>query len=85
MLEENQAERDIAGGSLYLSDNLSPGGASGLSAVPQRGGAQWDRRHACRCDSNEVNSYEKPRKLKSGGFSKPPEMRSNAHTMLAGR
>lgn len=30
-----------------------------------------------------LNSHEKPRKLKSGGFSKPPIMRKNAHQMLA--
>jgi hypothetical protein len=30
-----------------------------------------------------LNAYEKPRKLKSGGFSKPPVMRVNAHEMLA--
>lgn len=30
-----------------------------------------------------LNSHEKPRHLPSGGLSKPPVMRSNAHTMLA--
>lgn len=78
-----EIERDIAAGSLYLSDNLS---SQGCQSYPDL------LREAARRGSDDslaaglrscLNSHEKPRRLASGGFSKPPTMRSNAHEMLA--
>jgi hypothetical protein len=79
----SEIEHDISEGSLYVSDNLNP---EGQRVYP-------DLIKAAAKDGNDItlatairgwlNAYEKPRKLKSGGFSKPPVMRVNAHEMLA--
>lgn len=78
-----EVDRDIAASTLFLSDNLS---ASGQADYPDL------LRNAIRTGNDDtlaaeirgrLNSHEKPRRLKSGGFSKPPVMRSNAQEMLA--
>ncbi|MGE0448369.1 MAG: hypothetical protein AB7Q29_02180 [Vicinamibacterales bacterium] len=78
-----EVERDIASNTLFLSDNLSPQGqldySNLLKAAAQTGS---DVTLAAEIRPR-LNSHEKPRKLRSGGFSKPPVMRSNAHEMLA--
>lgn len=78
-----EIERDIAGNTLYLSENLNPQGQTDypeLIRAAARSGSDVTLGAAILA---RLNPYEKPRKLKSGGFSKPPVMRSNAHEMLA--
>jgi hypothetical protein len=78
-----EIERDIAAGTLYLSDNLSEQGCSNypnlLRAAAHNGSDAALAQELLSC----LNSHEKPRWLRSGSFSKPPVMRSNAHEMLA--
>jgi hypothetical protein len=78
-----EIERDIGAGTLYLSGNLS---GQGCRAYPDllRDAARSGTDASFGADiRNCLNSHEKPRRLASGGFSKPPSMRSNAHEMLA--
>lgn len=78
-----EIERDIAVGTLYLSGNLSDQGCRSypdLLREAARGGTDDSLAASIR---SCLNSHEKPRRLASGGFSKPPVMRSNAHEMLA--
>jgi hypothetical protein len=81
MLKE--IERDINAGNLYLSENLSQQGCTDyprlLRVAAERGSDATFAEALRAC----LNSHEKPRKLKSGDYSKPPVMRSNAHEMLA--
>ncbi|MCZ6837279.1 MAG: hypothetical protein O7G85_16005 [Planctomycetota bacterium] len=77
-----EIDRDIDASTLYLSANLSDQGKGeypDLIRDAARGGNDETLASAIR---GRLNSHEKPRKLKSGGFSKPPVMRSNAHQML---
>lgn len=81
MLQE--IERDIAAGTLYLSDNLTDQGKSqypDLIRAAARTGTDETLGNAIH---SRLNSHEKPRNLGSGRFSKAPVMRSNAHEMLA--
>ena len=81
MLEE--IDRDAAGGSLFLSDNLT---AQGKAEYPEllRAAAQDGNDDTLASEiRRRLNAFEKPRQLKSGRFSKAPEMRRNAHEMLA--
>jgi len=78
-----EIERDIAGKTLYLSENLNPQGQTDypdLIRAAARSGSDVTLGAAI---LGRLNPFEKPRKLKSGGVSKPPVMRSNAHEMLA--
>jgi len=78
-----EIDRDIAANTLYLSENLNPRGKADypdLIRTAARSGSDVTLAAAIR---DRLNPYEKPRKLKSGEFSKPPAMRSNAHEMLA--
>ena len=78
-----EIERDISAGTLYVSDNLNPHGQlvyPELIKAAARNGSDLTLAMAIH---GWLNAYEKPRKLKSGGFSKPPVMRVNAHEMLA--
>ena len=78
-----EIERDIAEGALYVSDNLNAEGRAiypSLISAAAKDGTDVTLAAAIR---DRLNPYEKPRKLKSGGFSKPPVMRVNAHEMLA--
>jgi hypothetical protein len=78
-----EIERDITENTLWLSDNLSPQGQADfpdLLRIAARSGTDDSLAAAIR---GRLNSHEKPRRLSSGGFSKPPVMRSNAHEMLA--
>ena len=77
-----EIERDITENTLWLSDNLSPQGRADfpdLVRFAARSGTDDSLAAAIR---GRLNSHEKPRRLGSGGFSKPPVMRSNAHEML---
>jgi hypothetical protein len=78
-----EIDRDIAAGTLYISENLNQ---HGVISYPQllkdAASAGTDDTLAIEIRSL-LNTHEKPRRLKSGGFTKPPMMRSNAHEMLA--
>jgi hypothetical protein len=78
-----EIDRDIAAGTLYISENLNQ---HGVISYPQlltaAASAGTDDSLAIEIRPL-LNSHEKPRRLKSGGFTKPPIMRSNAHEMLA--
>lgn len=78
-----EIERDIVANTLFLSDNLNPQGRvdyPNLIRATAMSGSDVTLSTDIR---SRLNMHEKPRKLKSGGFSKPPVMRSNAHEMLA--
>lgn len=78
-----EVDRDIAASTLYVSKNLSERGRADypdLLTDAIRSGNDDTLAAEIR---GRLNSHEQPRKLKSGGFSKPPVMRSNAHQMLA--
>lgn len=78
-----EIERDVAAGTLFLSDNLNPRGRVDYPSL-LRNAARTGNDVTLAADINSrLNTHEKPRQLKSGGFSKPPVMRSNAHEMLA--
>lgn len=81
MLEEIQS--DIDEDRLYLSDNLSPDGRTQYSGALLQAASEGDELDLTARLTSMLNSHEKPRKLKGGGFSKPPVMRANAHEMLA--
>jgi hypothetical protein len=78
-----EIDRDMKAGTLYLSDNLSKQGCTDyptlLRAAADSGSDTTLAEALLKC----LNSHEKPRRLKSGEYSKPPVMRSNAHEMLA--
>ncbi len=78
-----EIERDINTSTLYVSDNLTEHGRSeypDLLCDAAREGSDDTLAGEIR---GRLNTHEKPRRLKSGGFSQPPKMRSNAHEMLA--
>ncbi len=78
-----EIERDIAADTLYVSDNLTPQGRLDypeLLRAAARAGTDVTLADSL---GRLLNTHEKPRQLKSGGFTKPPVMRRNAHEMLA--
>ncbi len=81
MLEE--IDRDSASGSLYLSDNLTPEGKAEYPDLLRAAAREGNDETLANEIRGRLNAFEKPRKLKSGGLSKPPKMRRNAHEMLA--
>jgi len=78
-----EIERDIKANTLFLSDNLNPQGKDDYPNLIRDAAMSGSDVTLASDISSRLNTHEKPRKLKSGGFSKPPVMRSNAHEMLA--
>ena len=78
-----EIERDVASSKLYLSDNLSEKGRIDYVNLLKSAASNSNDVSLAQEISTRLNSHEKPRQLKSGGFSQPPVMRSNAHEMLA--
>ena len=78
-----EIDRDISANALYLSGNLSPGGQADYPGLIKEAARTGSDEALGLSILNRLNPYEKPRQLKSGKFSKPPKMRSNAHEMLA--
>lgn len=78
-----EIERDIAGNTLYLSDNLNQQGRADYPGLIRDAARSGNDVTLAAAIQGRLNSHEKPRKLKSGEFSKAPVMRSNAHEMLA--
>ena len=78
-----EIDRDIAENSLFLSDNLSPQGRADYPELLRNAARAGTDVTLAGAIQGRLNSHEKPRRLKSGEFSKPPVMRSNAHEMLA--
>jgi len=79
----SEIERDVAGGTLYLSDNLSPQGRSDFPDLLRESAEKGSDVTLAAAILRRLNSHKKPGRLKSGEYSKPPVMRSNAHEMLA--
>jgi hypothetical protein len=78
-----EIERDIANDNLYLSDNLSDFGCESYPTLLRQAALEGNEQSFAEALQSCLNSHEKPRRLASGGFSKPPIMRRNAHEMLA--
>ncbi|HEX9692264.1 MAG TPA: hypothetical protein VGA22_09220 [Gemmatimonadales bacterium] len=78
-----EIDGDIAASKLYLSDNLSDRGRQDYPELIREAAQRGNDDTLAAAIRGRLNSHEKPRRLKSGGFSKPPVMRSNAHEMLA--
>lgn len=78
-----EIESDIAANRLYLSDNLSQTGRIDYPALIKEAARSGSDVTLAAAIRSRLNTHEKPRQLKSGAFSKPPVMRSNAHEMLA--
>jgi hypothetical protein len=74
---------DINAGTLYLSDNLTRQGCADYPALLRQAAQNGSDATLAEALFKCLNSHEKPRRLQSGGYSKPPIMRSNAHEMLA--
>ena len=78
-----EIERDIAERNLYISENLNPKGQTEYPDLIRDAARSGSDVTLAAAIQGRLNPYEKPRRLKSGEFSKPPVMRSNAHEMLA--
>jgi hypothetical protein len=78
-----EIELDVAAGTLFLSDNLNPKGRLDYPDLIRTAAREGTDATLAEQIRSRLNSHEKPRKLKSGEFSKPPVMRVNAHEMLA--
>lgn len=78
-----EIDRDVGAGSLYLSENLSAQGHAAYPDLLRTAARSGNDTTLADAIVKHLNSHEKPRKLASGGYSKPPVMRSNAHEMLA--
>ena len=82
-LMQAEIDTDIAAGTLYISENLSPEGSADYPQLLMNAAQQGNDSSLAAELRPRLNSHEKPRKLKSGEYSKPPVMRSNAHEMLS--
>jgi len=78
-----EIERDITARTLFLSENLSPQGRTDYPNLLRNAARTGSDATLAAEIRSRLNTHEKPRQLKSGQFSKPPVMRSNAHEMLA--
>lgn len=78
-----EIDGDISVGRLYLSDNLSPQGKNDYPNLLRGAAINGSDVTLANDIRSRLNTHEKPRLLKSGQFSKPPVMRSNAHEMMA--
>lgn len=78
-----EIDRDCDASTLYLSDNLTDRGKRDYPELIQEAARSGSDDTLAAEIRSRLNSHEKPRRLRSGGFSKPPVMRSNAHQMLA--
>lgn len=78
-----EVQQDIQAGRLYLSENLSPQGKQDYPQILREAVETGSDDSLAAALRTRLNSHEKPRALKSGGYSKPPVMRVNAHEMLA--
>lgn len=78
-----EIDRDVSGGTLYLSDNLSLEGCRSYPELLRDAARTGNEDTLAAALQHCLNSHEKPRRLRSGALSRPPIMRSNAHEMLA--
>lgn len=74
---------DLQAETLYFSDNLTEEGCANYPTLLLDAARNGDDSTLAESLLACLKSHEKPRKLASGGYSKPPIMRSNAHEMLA--
>jgi hypothetical protein len=78
-----EIDRDIAANQIYISDNLNPQGITLFASLLRTAAVNGTDASLASAIRPLLNSHAKPRKLKSGGLSKPPMMRIDAHEMLA--
>jgi len=78
-----EIDQDIKAGTLFISDNLSPQGKKDYPNLLRNAATNGTDIMLGADIKGRLNSHEKPRLLKSGKYSNPPVMRSNAHEMLA--
>jgi hypothetical protein len=78
-----EIQQDLEPNTLFLSDNLNSQGRIDYPALLIAAAREGSDDSLAAELRSRLNSHEKPRRLQSGGFSKPPVMRSNAHEMLA--
>ena len=78
-----EIDKDIADGTLFLSDNLNSQGRTDYPNLIRAAATAGSDVTLAGEILGRLNSHEKPRRLKSGEFSKPPAMPSNAHERLA--
>jgi hypothetical protein len=78
-----EIENDTTEGTLYISDNLNGEGRIAYPILLKAAATDGTDSTLSEAILPRLNSHEKPRQLKSGGLSKPPIMRVNAHEMLA--
>jgi hypothetical protein len=67
-----EIELDVAAGTLFLSDNLNPKGRLEYPDLIRTAAREGTDATLAEQIRSRLNSHEKPRKLKSGEFSKPP-------------
>lgn len=79
----SEIQHDLEHDTLYLSDNLNPRGRADYPGLLQDAARDGNDDSLASALRSRLNPTEKPRRLKSGGYSKPPKMRRNAHEMLA--
>jgi len=78
-----EVERDVAAGSLYVADKLSPGGKASYPQLLKDAAAGGTDDTLAAAILPLLNATMPPRDLGGGRFSKPPKMSVNAHTLLA--
>jgi hypothetical protein len=78
-----EIDLDVTQKTLYISDNLNQQGRDDYPDLLRAAAASGTDDTLGSELRTRLHTHEKPRRLKSGGFSKPPVMRTNAHEMLA--
>lgn len=79
----HEIEHDIREKTLYLSDNLNDQGRRDYPDLLRQAASSGTDETFAEEIRTRLHTHERPRRLPSGGFSKPPVMRVNAHEMLA--
>ena len=82
-LMQEELDRDLAAGRLYLSDNLNPQGKEAYPNLLRSAAISGSDATLAAEIRGRLNTHQKPRALKGGGFSSPPVMRVDAHEVLA--
>jgi hypothetical protein len=79
----SEIELDIAQKTLYVSDNLNEQGRADYPDLLRAAAKDGTDETLAAEIRGRLHTHERPRRLKSGGFSQPSVMRSHAHEMLA--
>lgn len=79
----SEINSDLQAEKLYFSENLSEEGCTNYPTLLLDAANDGNDSSLAVSLVASFKSHEKPRKLASGSYSKPPIMRNNAHEMLA--